>query len=519
MHSSDVVVVGIGMAGLAAAMTAHDAGAEVIVLEKMLAEHAGGNSRVSGQVWFCPTDVELAKAHLRELAWEYPIPDPIVDAWATETGRNSDWVQARAEEVVGRVPRDDGDPFTGDHTELVRRSQGEELARLGWPDQPEYEFPEIAANECGVEYNYIGGSQGYSRLWLTLKTAFDERGIDVHYGTRATALLRDGSGEVTGVSALGPDGEPLTFAARRGVVLASGGFANNSEMARNFLRLSYVTPWGSPGNTGDGIRMAQKLGADLVHPYNYMAMPGIKLPPYENGEFAQPAEGRFIYVGADGRRFVDETLQTRHGKIRTRGMFDFHPGVPMWTIFDENARLAGPIVWPRETYAACWMKQIERYSWSADNSAEIERGWIVRGSTLGELAEKLEIDAEGLQAEIARYNAWAERAEDDPMHGRPAATMTPIARGPFYGYRWAQLLITTLGGVRKDEHGRVLDPSGQPISRLYCAGDVASTYTWMLSGGMGLGDAMAFGRISGRQVVQEPPLDESALDGAGGVVA
>ena len=133
----------------------------------------------------------------------------------------------------------------------------------------------------------------------------------MRYGVRATELTRGPDGEVTAVAARGPDGEAARFDARRGVVLASGGFANNSEMARNFLRLSYVTPWGSPGNTGDGIRMAQKLGADLAHPYNYMAMPGIRMPPYENGEFAQPQDGRFIYVGADGRRFVDETLPPR----------------------------------------------------------------------------------------------------------------------------------------------------------------------------------------------------------------
>lgn len=502
-ETCDIVVVGFGMAGLAAAITAHDAGAEVLVLEKMPASKAGGNSRVSGQVWFCPTDVELAKAHLGELADEYPVPEDVASAWAEETSHHNDWVRARAEEVNGQIPRDDGDPYTGDHTNIVRRSFGEEGRQFGW-EIPEHEYFELKYNECGTEYNYIGGSQGWSRLWLTLKTAFERREIPVLFETRATELIQGEDGEIVGLRAERP-GDKVTILARQAVILASGGFANNSEMARNYLRLSYVTPWGSPGNTGDGIRIAQAVGADLAHPYNYMAMPGIQMPPYEAGEFAQPQDGRYIHVGADGRRFVNEAHDPgRHGKIPTRGMFDFFPGHPMWTIFDEDARLAGPIVWPRESYAACWMKQVERYEWSEDNSAEIERGWVTRGATIRELAEKLEIDPDGLEAEVERYNAFVEQGEDSDF-GHPVAQLQPIRRGPFYGYRWAQLLITTLGGIRKDGHGRAQNPDGEPIPRLYCAGDVASTYTWMLSGGMGLGDAMAFGRRAAAHAAAHAP--------------
>ncbi len=76
--------------------------------------------------------------------------------------------------------------------------------------------------------------------------------------------------------------------------------------------------------------------------------------------------------------------------------------------------------------------------------------------------------------------------------------MAPLVEPPFYGYEWAQVLITTLGGIRKDGEARAIDVFGAPIPGLFCAGDAASTYSWALSGGMGLGDAMAFGRIAGR---------------------
>jgi len=289
------------------------------------------------------------------------------------------------------------------------------------------------------------------------------------------------------------------------VILACGGFAADPVMGRNSLRLPHPVPWGSPGNTGDGIKMAQLVGADLAHPYNYMQMAGLSAPPYQTGFWAEPADGRFIYVGADGRRFIDESQDKRHGKSPVRGMFDFHPGTPTWTVFDEDGRLAGPLVPPRAVCSWGWMTQIERYEWSQDNRVEIERGWINQASTVEDLARQLGIDPDGLVSEVDRYNRWVADGVDDPMFGRPGTTMRPISKAPFYGFAWAQLLITTLGGLRKDGRARVLDPFGEPIPGLYCAGDVASSYTWLLSGGMGLGDALAFGRIAGREAAALEP--------------
>jgi succinate dehydrogenase/fumarate reductase flavoprotein subunit len=505
---ADLVVVGLGTAALAAAIDAHDAGLEVVVLEKAAAGRAGGNSRVSGQVWFCPDDVEEAKVYLRALSGEYPLPEPLIDAWAKGCGQNTEWIAARAEEVRDQVPRDDGDPYTGHHTDMTQISHGAELRSIGWRDIPDEEFYELDGIGCGTDYHYFGNSQGWSRLWLTLKAAVDSREIPIHYETPATRLLTDQDGAVIGVASGSGDDERL-FTSRRAVFLGTGGFANNPEMARSFLRLPSVKTQGSPENKGDGIKLAQKVGADLSHPFNYMSMPGIAMPPYEAGEFAQPREHRYILVGRDGRRFVDETQETRHGKISIRGEFDFFPGFPMWTIFDEDGRLAGPLVFPRENSAFSWNKQIERYEWSEDNSAEIERGWIVQADSIAELAEKLGLDRAGLEAQIELTNADHQVGEDSQF-GRPVEHLVPIAKPPFYGYRWAHLLITTLGGIRKDEKARALDPFGEPIPRLYCAGDTASSYSWCLSGGLGLADAMVFGRIAAAEAAGLKPLSSEA---------
>jgi succinate dehydrogenase/fumarate reductase flavoprotein subunit len=169
----------------------------------------------------------------------------------------------------------------------------------------------------------------------------------------------------------------------------------------------------------------------------------------------------------------------------------------MWTILDEDTRLAGPLCPTRQQYACGWLKQVERYDWSDDNSVEIEAGWIVKANTIRELAEKLGVDPDGLEAEVARFNEGAARGED-PQFGRPGATLAPIARAPFYGYAWGNLAINTLGGLRKDADARVLHVSGEPIPGLYAAGEIACTHAWAMSGGQSIGDGLAFGRIAGR---------------------
>lgn len=496
----DVVVVGMGGAGLAAAITAHDAGADVLILEKTHRAHAGGNSRVSGQVAFSPRDAAEAKVHLRAMGCDYPPEESVVTAWADESSQNHDWIQARIEEVRGVVPRDAGDPLSPDEGDVIAIEYGTFRAYAGEKNPPRDEYWEIAGNDCGTETHIIGGSMGFSRLWLTLLANVERRGIPIHYSTPAVALEQGADGDVEAV-VVEHDGTRSPIGVRQGVVLATGGFAGSPEMTRNYLRLPDAIAWGSPHNTGDGIRMAQKLGADLAHPYNYMSMPGLRTEG-RHGEAAQVRNNNYIEVGADGRRFINETVGSRHGKAGVRGGFDFYPGHDMWTIFDEKGRLGGPLVFPRANFPVGWMKQTLGYEWSPDSSAEIEKGWIAKADTVRELAEKLGIDADGLEDEVARYNEHA-RAGEDPRFGRPAEKLEPLETGPFYGYRWGQLLITTLGGIRKDGDARVIDVDGNTIPRLYAAGDTASSYTWLLSGGMGLGDALAFGRIAGRNAASE----------------
>ena len=226
-------------------------------------------------------------------------------------------------------------------------------------------------------------------------------------------------------------------------MLACGGFENNNDMIQTFLAKPFATAYGSPANTGDGIRMAQALGARLSNMYQHMPYYGIKVPGHATGEFLQPPGPGFINVRKDGRRFINELINYQHGKPVIGGRARVHPAQSMWTVFDEDVRLAGPLTPTRDVYACGWLKQVERYDWSSDNSVEIEQGWIVKGDTLRELAEKLGVDPEGLEAEVAHLPTSS---------SRKVPTLTSIARprdsrrstrAPFYGYAWGNLLINT----------------------------------------------------------------------------
>lgn len=169
--SVDVAVVGFGAAGIAAAITAHDEGAQVVVLEKMPREQAGGNTRVSGQVWFSPHAIELAKEYLRGLACDLPVDEDVADAWANEICRNTEWLTARAAEAEGSIDVDPLDTF-GQGTDYTQITYRDEMKRqTGW-DATRDEFPEFN-NEGGTDYIYFGGY--VDGQWVSIGTVVDER--------------------------------------------------------------------------------------------------------------------------------------------------------------------------------------------------------------------------------------------------------------------------------------------------------------------------------------------------------
>ncbi|MBM3222708.1 MAG: FAD-binding protein, partial [Candidatus Tectomicrobia bacterium] len=236
----DVVVVGFGAAGAAAAITAYAAGAQVLLLDKAPEAHAGGNTRVAGQGYLNTSSVDKAMTYLRALCGPYHVPEDMVQVWAEEMGQNNAWV-----EHIG------GDPQEHQHQPVG------------------IEFPELPGADCVHKFHH-GPVVGFSQTWEMLERAVKARPIEIMYETPGKALIQDGVTQaILGVRAE-RQGQPYHIAARRGVILTCGGFENNQEMIRNYLPgLPYCYTSGSPYNEGDGITMAMAAGADLWHMNNF----------------------------------------------------------------------------------------------------------------------------------------------------------------------------------------------------------------------------------------------------------
>jgi hypothetical protein len=227
-----VVVLGLGAAGLMTAITAYDQGADVLILEKAPEAHAGGNTRVSGQGWWCPPDSDKAVAYQNALSDGYSIPDDITKAFHEHSVQVTAWITKMGLDVRTI-------PTAGEYPE----------------------FPGGAGNVC-----WSTKGNGFQRLWLLMmENAFQKRKIRVQYETPGVELIRDvKTGEVRGVIAENK-GKKIYVKAKKAVVLCTGGFENNQEMIRDYLGMPCGYPKGSPYNTGDGIRMAMAIGADLWH--------------------------------------------------------------------------------------------------------------------------------------------------------------------------------------------------------------------------------------------------------------
>jgi FAD binding domain len=169
------------------------------------------------------------------------------------------------------------------------------------------------------------------------------------------------------------------------------------------------------------------------------------------------------------------------------------PRLPSWAVFDEAARRAGPLNGLLGTP--------NDYVWSPDNSAEVDRGWILSAGDPAELAGRMGVDPEVLTGTLERYNASA-RAGRDEVFGRSADTLVPLDLGRLYAIETWPGIAGTTGGPRHDERARVLRPDGRPIAGLYAAGAVSLAWGYLIEHGGGLTNAMVFGRIAGAEAAR-----------------
>jgi len=485
-EETDVVVVGFGGAGASATINAADEGANVILLEKAPENHAGGNSGCCGG-WSAPD------------AGDRPGAAGIASYGTFDVLRRLSIDIIEDEEIHGLV-----------HEYATTK---EWLISLG-------------AQETNGVVSLGNGFAGFR--WI--KPIVEDRpGVRVMYETPAKRLIFDPvTKEVFGVVAVS-NGKEINIKAKRGVVLALGGFENN-----HFMKQTYYAPnapiyaCGTPYNTGDGIPMVAEVGAKMrgfssiewgCHCCKAGSEEvGVALA-FSFGD--SRAWDNAIMVNSKGKRFVNETTPTRYGQGILRPLHnkdqlpelaydirvdvDNYINLPMYLICGETKIKKGPIFTAAAKNATNhWAHLRGAYTWSDDNQAEIGKGWVAKANTLEELARKMNIDVDGLVSTVAAYEEACE-AEIDKEFGREF-TLNPIGEGPYYACELGLGIINTQGGPVRDGEHRVLNYDDQPIKRLYSGGEFGSFYVWRYPGALNVPEALG-NRVAGTNAAKEEPWE------------
>jgi 3-oxosteroid 1-dehydrogenase len=533
----DVVVLGTGAAGLTAAIAASEGGASVGLFEK--ADKVGGTTAWSGgQVWIPnnPHMPDVGVQDSRDNAITYimslsrdMIDRRLVEAYVDAGPEMVALLEAKTPVQFYAVP---GMPDY--HPEFPGGSPGGgrtiecpiyPFDELGpWADRvtpsPYYANPHITMSETPlgkavpeppsdeeIARRKIHNERGCGQALIgRLLRACLDRGIEPRPSTPARELVLDGG--VMGAAVIGvvlESGEEVT--ARKGVILATGGFEWNDEYRRAFLRGPMSHPVSIQTNTGDGLRMAMKAGAMLGNMREAWWVPVAAVPAEENpmerllvmGQRTLPGS---IMVNKQGRRFTNEAANyNAFGAafhVENVSRFEY-ANLPCWLVFDEG--------------------YIDRYGFRVAAGGGGNSGappWLLRAPTLRQLAEELQIPPDELEATVARWNANCAEGRDpdfgrgdsafdcwwgDPYRkGRRDATLGPLDRGPFYAIEVHSGSLGTKGGPRVDVDARVLDLDGEPITGLYAAGNVMASPFGMTYGGPGgtIGPGMVFGFLAGR---------------------
>ena len=483
---ADVVIVGYGGAGAISAITAHDAGANVLILEKMPKGKEGGNTITSVGTVFAPVDVEAAIEYFRALSCG-TVDEEIVQVTARGMVKNYDTLVE-----LGADPKG-----------LVKRPSGE--------------FPQLPGSQkCTASYNTPGNGPA---LFALLSGHVARRKIEVLYQTPGKELIQGSHGEILGVMAEA-NGQDFPIRAKRAVILTCGGFLFDFQMQKNYLAAWPFYCFGTPGNTGDGIRMAQKVGADLWHMANVAGpyYPAFKAPEIQTPFLINMPGNGYIFLDKQGRRFMNERKESRHGKgwqeiLFFDGLRAEFPRIPWFILFDDRTRKGGPLVKKDRVLIASevkipvtdtWNMIVEGFPWSQDNSAEIAKGWVTRGETIAQLADRLKMEPPILEESLLQYNrSCAQKL--DPQFQRPANTLEPIAIPPFYAIPVYPGAMNSQGGPRRNARAQIVDPRGTPIPRLYGAGECGSVWGFLYQGSGNLGECVTFGRIAGQNAAAEKP--------------
>lgn len=452
---TEVAIIGAGGAGLAAAVSAHQNGAKVIVIEKM--PNVGGNTIISGSA-FNAVDEKRQSAQ--------GIEDSIEKHY-TQTYEGGD---------------KQGDPA------LVRVLVENAYPTIEWLESLGMEFKDTVFTVLGALWprshkpiEPLG--TGYINTYMNYINEHSDE-IEILTETEAKELVVNAEGRVTGFKAEGKNGS-VTVNASKGVIIASGGFGSNIEMRDQYNTiwptLTNIKTTNHKGATGDGIVMAEKINADIVQMENIQLLPmGDPVTGSLSGNIEQGVENR-IFVSEAGNRFVDEGARR---DVMTKALME-QTNSSMWVIVDQHSYPTGDTV--------------NNFNESIDSL--VEQGRAFKADTLEDLAKQIGVDPANLVKSVETFNASVDGATDE--FGR-TLFMDKLDTAPFYAGKRVPTVHHTMGGIKITTETRVVDKNGVVIPGLFAAGEVTGgIHGANRLGGNALADVNTFGRIAGAQAAKE----------------
>ena len=452
VYDVDVVVVGAGAAGLSAAITAQEAGANVLLLEKGgitggSTVRSGGKILAAGTPWQekqgYTDNADMMYEYLMSFDRDDIMNEELVRAFCDASAENLQWLEDRGVMVQ------------------------------------DVEYIHSSITPWRVHNTMGGGGQtsGHGgQFTAPLTNLYADKGGKTIYNCCAEELITDETGAVVGVKATMADGSKVTVNAK-GVILATGGYAQNPEMLAKYSDFLTYTPYGSVPmtNTGDGLTMAVAVGAK-----NFDA-PGLQLVYVSYDCYCGINEESGLIVSEDGVRVVDEYTYQSH--VAT-------------ALADAKSTYGFYIAAKKDGMA---VEPYPMIQWG------VTMEHVPHAATIGELASMIGVDAAALEATVARYNELCAKGVDEDF-GKPAKYMIPVEGDEYYAFRMTPGTSVTFGGLEIDVNGRVLDTENKPIEGLYAAGEVAFTGLFDAEYpccGMAIGSAVYYGRVAAMTAISE----------------
>ena len=498
-HDTDILVVGCGTGGMFAVAAAAEAGGKVIGIDRFpvgtgVREDLGAIDSRYQKKW----GTKIDKFDFITMATQYAgghIQQDLVKLWCEQSAEAIDWLGDRLEERGIELWHEAGDK--DDHTRYEHFATGHS-PRL--PRGKDGKFT-VTLSQVIADYALKKGAR------------FD-------YSTKMVKLEKNKEGRVTGCIAQNSEGQYVRYNAKKGVIVATGGYAKNIKM------MEALQPWNlrvvgrtgaMPGAHGDGIRACLWVGAKMDETHSALKfdrcavrpnqMPGVETMNSGDSGFFWMGSQPWLKVNADDKRFMNES-GTYENILHAD---EYQKGHSHYTLFDSN-----------------WVKYAEQFKmhgcsrmfpfangadpnipWQVVESKMlpglIEKGFVVKADTIEEFAQKLQLPVETLKATIARNNELYKKGEDVD-YGKEAHRLSPIDKAPFYGAKNTGWLLCTLDGIQINTDMNAIDTEGNPIPGLYVVGNDSGSYFANeypnLATGMACGRTVTFGRIVGRNLAK-----------------